>query len=147
MPNLYVCSFQGDTTTAQNVAASCRGDLARLLELCQALCERTEHQNAIYRLARTLEGKATQARRWLLEPRGPQRQVGYEAARALLAQAQQILHTESEEEGLQNPDFVESCKRLQSQTDQLYNMLEKPLGMGKAFYSIGVSEFIFASSD
>ncbi|KAM7540023.1 hypothetical protein Aperf_G00000034629 [Anoplocephala perfoliata] len=118
---------RGDTTTAQNVAIACRGDLARLLELCRALCERTEHQNAIYRLARTLEGKATQARRWLLEPRGPQRQVGYEAARALLAQAQQILHTESEEEGLQNPEFVESCKRLQSQTDQLYNLLEKPL--------------------
>ncbi|VDN97140.1 unnamed protein product [Rodentolepis nana] len=119
--------LMGDEAVAKNIAEACRGDLARLLELCRALCERTEHQNAIYRLARTLEGKATQARRWLLEPRGPQRQVGYEAARALLAQAQQILHTEAEEEGLQNLEFAESCKRLRTQTDQLYTMLDKPL--------------------
>ncbi|VDL60548.1 unnamed protein product [Hymenolepis diminuta] len=113
--------------TAENISEACRGDLGRLLELCRALCERTEHQSAIYRLARTLEGKATQARRWLLEPRGPQRQVGHEATRALLAQAQQILHTEAEEEGHQNQEFVESCKRLRAQIDQLYTMLEKPL--------------------
>ncbi|KAH9285418.1 Vinculin [Echinococcus granulosus] len=117
---------RGDAATTQS-AAACRGDLARLLELCRALCERMEHQNAIYRLARTLEGKATQARRWLLEPRGPQRQVGYEATRALLAQALQIIQTEAEEEGFQDPDFQESCNRLRSKTDELYALLEKPL--------------------
>lgn len=121
--------FQGDAAAAAQSAAACRGDLARLLELCQALCERTEHQNAIYRLARTLEGKATQARRWLLEPRGPQRQVGYEAARALLAQALQIIQTEVEEEGCQDPDFQESCNSLRSKTDELYALLAKPISL------------------
>ncbi|KAL5111929.1 Vinculin [Taenia crassiceps] len=118
---------RGDAAAAAQSAVACRGDLARLLELCQALCERTEHQNAIYRLARTLEGKATQARRWLLEPRGPQRQVGYEAARALLAQALQIIQTEAEEEGFQDPDFQKSCNSLSSKTDELYALLAKPI--------------------
>ncbi|VDD78911.1 unnamed protein product [Mesocestoides corti] len=104
----------------------CRQDLSRLLELCRALCERTEHQNAIYRLARTLEGKATQAQRWLLDPRGPQCQVGYEASKALIAQANQFIQTELEE-GIENLKFQGSCSRLHSQTDQLYAMLGKPL--------------------
>ncbi|VDK36858.1 unnamed protein product [Taenia asiatica] len=119
--------FQGDAAAVAQSSAVCRSDLARLLELCQALCERTEHQNAIYRLARTLEGKATQARRWLLDPRGPQRQVGYEAARALLAQALQIIQTEAEEEGFQDPHFQESCSSLCSKTDELYALLAKPI--------------------
>ncbi|VDM33917.1 unnamed protein product [Hydatigera taeniaeformis] len=116
-----------DAAIAAQSASACRDDLARLLELCRALCERTEHQNAIYRLARTLEGKATQARRWLLEPRGPQRQVGFEAARALIAQALQIIQTEAEEEGFQDSDFQESCDHLRSKTDELFALLEKPL--------------------
>ncbi|KAL5962596.1 Vinculin [Taenia solium] len=118
---------RGDAAAVAQSSAACRSDLARLLELCQALCERTEHQNAIYRLARTLEGKATQARRWLLEPRGPQRQVGYEATRALLAQALQIIQTEAEEEGFQDPHFQESCSSLCSKTDELYALLAKPI--------------------
>ena len=99
-----------------------------LLELCQALCERSEHQNAIYRLARTLEGKVMQARRWLLEPRGPQQRVGYEAIRAILVQALQILQTGTETEGHPDPSFQGACDRLHSQLDELCSLFDKPLG-------------------
>lgn len=117
----------------QSLSAAAREDLGRLLELCRALCERSEHQSAIYRLARTLEGKVVQTRRWLtLDSRAPQlRQLGHEAAHALIGQATQLVDGEDlcgddgGDASVQN--FHQCCDQLRSQVDELYAMGSKPL--------------------
>lgn len=152
LPSAFKTRFysQGDAQVLRSLGQSSQHDLSKLLELCNGLCERTEHQNAIYRLARSLEGKVNQAQRWLAAPRGPQRQVGYEACRVLVTQAGQIIQPlvaeATSRRGLMNSGgvsdaaaqdhldaFEESSRRLQHAADQLFSLAGKPFSMPLLF--------------
>ncbi|VDM03672.1 unnamed protein product [Schistocephalus solidus] len=133
--DLVAAHQRGDMLAAQNIGATGQQNFAKLLDLCDALCERTEHHNAIYRLARTLEGKVTQVQRWLAAPRGSQRQVGYEACRALISEAGLLIKLETTSDGgsrvsAEGQDSVEAfqecCDNLQRSADCLYAQVEKP---------------------
>ncbi|KAL7063271.1 hypothetical protein AAHC03_01509 [Spirometra sp. Aus1] len=132
--DLVAAHQRGDAVAAREIGAAGQQNFAKLLDLCDALCERTEHHNAIYRLARTLEGKVTQVQRWLAAPRGSQRQVGYEACRALISEAGLLIKLEASSAGDSRSSaggqdsleaFQECCDNLQRSADCLYAQAEK----------------------
>ncbi|KAF8567502.1 hypothetical protein P879_08303 [Paragonimus westermani] len=126
----------GDGPAFHHLGTACGGKLAELSKLCAELIRRGDRHNPVFRLARTLEGKLVQAQRWLVDPRGPQRQVGLEACRSLIHGARKLMDskTNTTNNDAANGDAVklaedgckEACEHVERAADRLYAITTQP---------------------
>ncbi|KAF6767705.1 hypothetical protein AHF37_01319 [Paragonimus kellicotti] len=126
----------GGGAACHNLGTTCGAKLAELSKLCAELIRRGDRHNPVFRLARTLEGKLVQAQRWLVDPRGPQRQVGLEACRSLIHGARKLMDskTNTTSSDAANGDAVklaedgckEACEHVERAADRLYAITTQP---------------------
>ncbi|KAF5402525.1 Vinculin [Paragonimus heterotremus] len=119
-----------------HLGTTCGAKLAELSKLCAELIRRGDRHNPVFRLARTLEGKLVQAQRWLVDPRGPQRQVGLEACRSLIHGARKLMDSKTnpttndaangDAAKLAEDGCKEACEHVERAADRLYTITTQP---------------------
>ncbi|TGZ59858.1 hypothetical protein CRM22_008850 [Opisthorchis felineus] len=129
---------RGDTHGPQvsRLGSTCSAKLKHLTTLCSDLMNRSDRHNPIFRLARTLEGKLVQAQRWLVDPRGPQRQVGLEACRSFVQGAKKLMdlgphsvtdqNTNGDKARVSEDACWEACEHVERAADRLYSISSQP---------------------